>query len=139
MLDLNYIIWACVFGVGLAAIYTFYIKNVQGKLVQRLISIDAVSPETAISLDKIDYRMNAMVQSELRKKGSFSETVKITEFGLYYINPKMLDKAKSKYKRDYMPIFILVFLLIMLIGIGLLGTYVLPELIDQYSEISTPI
>jgi hypothetical protein len=136
MNDLNYMIWAFVIGVGLAAVYTFYIKKVQGKLVRRLISIDACSPDTAISLDKIDYKMNSIVQSELRRKGPFAETVKVTESGMFYINPEMLDKAKTKYKSDIMPVFILLFLLIMLAGIGLLATYVLPQLIDKFSNIS---
>ncbi|HOJ48775.1 MAG TPA: hypothetical protein PLD48_07920 [Bacillota bacterium] len=129
--ELNFIIWAFVIGVGLAAVYTFYIKKVLGDLVRRLIAIDACSPETAISLEKINYKMNAIVQTELKRNGSYAETVKVTESGLYYINPEMLAKAKTKYKNDFMPILFLVVLLVALAGLGLLATYVLPGLLER--------
>lgn len=134
LMDLKFIIWSFVIGVCVAAVYTFYIKKVLGDLVRKLIAIDACSPETAISLDRIHYKMNSIVQSALRRKGNFAETVKVTESGLYYINPEMLKKAKAKYKNDFMPIIFLAVLIIALAGLGLLATYVLPELIDKISD-----
>lgn len=133
-IELDYIIWAFVIGFSLAAVYMFYIKKVQGDLVRKLISIDACSPETAISLDRIHYKMNAFVKSELRKKNSLSETVKVTESGLYYINPEMLEKAKIKYKNDVMTILVLVIFLFLIAGLGLLATYILPGLIENTAD-----
>lgn len=137
--NLNYIIWAFVIGFSLAAAYMFYIKKVQGNLVRKLISIDACSPETAISLEKIHYKMNALVQSELGKKTSLSKTVKVTESGLYYINPEMLDKAKLKYKNDIITLLFLVIFLLIIAGVGLLATYVLPGLIDKTVDMTTSL
>jgi hypothetical protein len=137
--DLNLILWAFIIGIGIAAVYTFYIKKFQGKLVRKLISIDACSPETAISLEKIDFKMNPAIQNELRKKNSFSEMVKATESGLYYINPDYLDKAKSKYKNELMSFLFLIVLLITLAGIGLLCSYILPEVIQKFNDIANSI
>ncbi|PKM62769.1 MAG: hypothetical protein CVU97_03705 [Firmicutes bacterium HGW-Firmicutes-21] len=134
MPDIKYILWAFIFGVGGATIYTFYTTSILGVLVRKLIAIDACSPETAISLEQIDYKLNSAVKYSLRKGTSYSETVKIDENGNYYINPLHLKRAKIKYKNEGMTVFVLFTTLIILAGVALISTYIYPEAIDRINE-----
>ncbi|HAN20963.1 MAG: hypothetical protein A2Y15_03115 [Clostridiales bacterium GWF2_36_10] len=134
MTPLNYILWAFVIGIGIGTIYTFYTKLVLGKLVRKLIEIDACSPETAISLEKLGYKMNKMVEIELRKGKSYSETVVIDKDGNYFINPGQLKKAKIKYRNEGTSLFLLLVILCILSIVAVFSTYVFPEVIEKIDE-----
>lgn len=131
---LKQILWAFIVGVGIATIYTFYIRKVLGGLVRKLIAIDACSPEAAISLENINYKMNSLVKYSLRKGTEFSQTVLINEKGLYYINPEYLDKAKLKYKEEGTSVFLMFIILIVLAAVALISTYIYPQAIESLED-----
>lgn len=135
MTPLNYILWAFVIGIGIGIIYTFYTKMFLGKLVRKLIAIDACSPETAISLDAIKYKLTPPIKNALRKGTSFSETVAIDENGNYYINPSQLSKAKIKYRNEGTSLFLLLIMICILLIVALISTYIFPEVIDKINNL----
>lgn len=134
-MNLELVIWSLFIGLGIATVYLFYNRKVLGKLVRKLIEIDACSPESAIPLEKIDYKMNAALKHSLRKGSLFAETVMVNNKGNYYINPERLDKAKSEYKNEGTSIFVLMLSLIILAGIALISTYLFPQVIDSFNEL----
>lgn len=133
-MTLEYILWAFIIGVGAGTVYTYYSKRMLGGLVRKLLVIDACSPETAISIEKIDYKMNAIVKHALRKGTMFSETVCIDEIGNYYINPKDVSKAKIKYKNEGTSVFLLLLILIILGIVALINTYIFPEVLERFYD-----
>ena len=131
-MTIEFVIWAFLIGGAVATIYTFYTKVVLGKLVRKLIEIDACSPETAISLEQIDYKMNSSVERALKKNSSFSQTVRTDGNGLFYINPEDLKKAGTKYRNDGITIYILLVLLLVLGATALICAYFFPSVIQRF-------
>jgi len=132
-MKLSFVLWAFIIGVAIGTVYTFYTKMVLGGLVRKLIAIDACSLETAIPLDRINYKMSSSVKRSLRKGTSFSQTVLFDENGNYYINPTDLKKAKIKYKNEGTTVFLLLMILFILAGVALISTYIFPEVIDKFN------
>jgi hypothetical protein len=136
MSSINYILWAFVIGIGVAFGYSFYTSRILGKLVRKLLSIDACSPETAVSPEQIGLKIGSMLRFSLRNGTSFSETVLKNENGNFYISPAQVNKAKIKYKSENMTVFLLLVILILLAGIALISTYVYPDLMDRIKHLT---
>ena len=108
-MDITVMIWMFALGAAIAMIVMYYNIRFLGRLVRKLIEIDATSPETALTLEEINIKLSPAIKRSLRPGTSFSETVLRTEDGRYYIAPDKLSMAKSKYRgKDVNLVFILI-------------------------------
>lgn len=129
-MDITVMIWMFALGAAIAMIVMYYNIRFLGRLVRKLIEIDATSPETALTLEEIDIKLSPAIKRSLRPGTSFSETVLRTEDGRYYIAPDKLSMAKSKYRgKDVNLVFILISF-VMLAVFAYVLTLILPDIID---------
>ena len=132
-MDVTTIIWMFALGAAVAMAIMYYNIRFLGRLVRKLIEIDATSPESALTLKEIDMKLSPALKHSLRPGTNFSETVLRTEDGRYYIAPDKLSMAKSKYKgKDVNLVFILLSFVILLIFAYVL-TLILPEILEGAS------
>lgn len=111
----------------------YYNIRFLGRLVRKLIEIDATSPESALTLEEIDIKLSPALKHSLRPGTNFSEIVLRTEDGRYFIAPDKLSMAKSKYRgKDVNLVFILLSFVILLIFAYVL-TLLLPDIIEGAS------
>lgn len=129
------ILWSLIIGITVGIVYTYYTKQILGKLVRKLLLIDATSYDAAISLKQLGIKLTPAVKYALRPGTSFSETVLLTESGSYYINPKSLEKAKIKYRDDKTTFIVLIAMLAMAFVLALISTYIFPEVVDKFLEL----
>lgn len=128
-MDLTTIIWMFTLGVSVAMCISYYNSRFLGKLVRKLIDIDATTPESALSLDELGIKMSPAIKYSLRPGTSFSQTVMKTQDDRYYIAPERLSLAKAKYRGKDVTI---VFLILCLLGFAVIAfalTQVLPDLL----------
>lgn len=116
-------------GFGVATVTTYYNKRFLGGLVRRLLEIDATSPQSAIFLQEIDFKLSPALRFALRPDTSFSSIVLITSDGRYYVAPEKVAMAKSKYKDEGVTIFFVLIMLVLFFAAALAATYVFPEVI----------
>ena len=132
-MDITTMIWMFTFGAAVAMAIMYYNIRFLGRLVRKLIEIDATSPESALTLEEIDMKLSPALKHSLRPGTNFSETVLRTADGRYYIAPDKLSMAKSKYKgKDVNLVFILLSFTVLLIFAYVL-TLILPDLIEGAS------
>ena len=132
-MDVTTMIWMFTFGAAVAMAIMYYNIRFLGRLVRKLIEIDATSPESALTLEEIDMKLSPALKHSLRPGTNFSETVLRTADGRYYIAPDKLSMAKSKYKgKDVNLVFILLSFTVLLIFAYVL-TLILPDLIEGTS------
>ena len=117
-MDISNIVWMIVLGAMVTTCVMYYNARFLGRLVRALIDIDATSPESALTLDELKIKMNPAIKYSLKRGGSFSETVLVTEDERYYIAPEKLEMAKSKYRGKDTTFL---FLLLCLLGLVWLG------------------
>jgi hypothetical protein len=133
-MDITVIIWMFTLGAAVAMAIMYYNIRFLGRLVRKLIEIDATSPESALTLEEIDMKLSPALKHSLRPGTNFSETVLRTEDGRYYIAPDRLSMAKSKYRgKDVNLVFILISFVFLLIFAYVL-TLILPDIIEGASS-----
>ncbi len=132
-MDITVIIWMFTLGAAVAMMIMYYNIRFLGRLVRKLIEIDATSPESALTLEEINVKLSPALKHSLRPGTNFSETVLRTEDGRYYIAPDKLSMAKSKYRgKDVNLVFILLSFVMLLIFAYVL-TLILPDIIEGTS------
>ena len=132
-MDITAIIWMFALGAAVAMAIMYYNIRFLGRIVRKLIEIDATSPESALLLEEIGMKLSPALKHSLRPGTNFSETVLRTADGRYYIAPDKLSMAKSKYRgKDVNLVFILITFVILIIFAYAL-TLVLPDIIDGAS------
>lgn len=128
------IVWMILGGIGVAAIYLWYVRNFVGVLVRKLLEIDAASPETAVSLSAIHCRMTPPLRLALREGGALDGIVLQTKGTegetLYYLAPEKADMAKAKYRNEGTTVFFLLLIIGLLVLIGVLFTVFYPKVAD---------
>ena len=131
-MEIASILWMILAGIGIAAVYLWYTRSFVGKLVRKLIEIDACSPETAVSLSALHCRMTPPLRMALREGGSLAETVLCVENEggepLYYLAPEKLQMAKAKYRNEGTSVFFLLLAVGVLVLLGVLFTVLYPKI-----------
>ncbi len=124
------IVWLTLIGIGVATICLWYSRTFPGKLVRKLLEIDATSPETAVSLETLHCRMTPPLRLALREGGGLQDLVISlpSEDGgtLYYLSPAHLDKAQAKYRKEGHGFLSVLFAIAGLLLVGLLFHYLYP-------------
>lgn len=129
-MEITEIFWMVLAGIAVATVYLWYTRSFLGKLVRKLIEIDACSPETAVTLSSIHCKLTPPLRLALREGGALYETVLHTENEggetLYYLAPEKLIMTKSKYRNEGTTIFFLLLVVGLVVVLGLLFTYLYP-------------
>lgn len=122
------------FGVGVAIITVYYNNRFLGKLVRKLIEIDATSEDTALTPEELGVKITPFVKYALRPETSFSKTVLTTSDGKYYIAPDKVSMAKSKYSGKEASLgFVIVCVLLLLLVTGAL-LLIFPDVVDAFVQ-----
>lgn len=128
------IVWLTLTGIGVAAVCLWYSRTFPGKLVRKLLEIDATSPETAVSLETLHCRMTPPLLLALREGGALQDLVISlpSEDGktLYYLSPDRRDKAQAKYRKEGHGFLSVLFAVAGLLLVGLLFQYLYPVVSD---------
>lgn len=133
-MDITTIVWLCTAGACIGILSVYYNSNFLGKMVRALISIDATSPEKALSLEELNIKLTPPLKRALRPGTSFSQTVIKTDDNKYYILEKRISMAKTKYReKEASLVFVLVSILILVIAATALN-YILPEVMEKFSS-----
>ena len=133
-MELKTILWMFTLGVCAAIITVYYNNRFLGKLVRKLIEIDATSEETALLPDDIGVKITPFVKHALRSGTSFSQTVLKTADGKFYISPDKVAMAKSKYSgKDTSFVFVIICILLLLLVTFIMIT-VFPDVIDSFGQ-----
>lgn len=118
-------------GASAAMCISYYNSRFLGRLVRKLIEIDATSPESALSIEELGLKMTPALKYSLRPGTSFSETVIGTQDGRYYIAPDRLSMAKAKYRGKDTTIVFLLLCLAALAVVAFALTLILPDLLNN--------
>ncbi len=130
-MEVSTLIWMFMIGASIAMVIMYYNARFLGRLVRKLIQIDASSPESAMSLDELGIKMTPALKYSLRPGTSFSETVLKTEDNRYYIAPDKFEMAKAKYRgKDTTIVFILLCILALAI-VAFAFSKILPDLLNK--------
>ncbi len=117
------VIWPIMIGVFLAILIAYFNKRSIGKLVQKLLAAPADSEENALSLSDMGLEKRSYIKYALRRGGTLSSIVKMTEDGRYYIPEEQGYRAETTYYPDRSsPLTLIIFGIILIAaGIGLLN------------------
>ena len=74
-MDLKTIIWMFMLGMSAAIFVVYYNNRFLGKIVRKLIEIDATSSDTALPPEDLGVKITPFVKYALRPNTSISETV----------------------------------------------------------------
>ena len=130
-MDIGSLIWMFMIGAAIAMVIMYYNARFLGRLVRKLIQIDATSPESAMPLNELGLKITPALKYSLRPGTSFSETVLKTEDDRYYIAPDKLSMAKAKYRgKDTTIVFVLLCILALVV-VAFAFSKILPDLLNK--------
>ena len=90
------ILWAMYVGVAIAIIASYVIRDKFGNFINKLIEIEANTPEKAVTLDEIDIKGKWFIKFALKNHLNYKDSlVAITEDGKYYSNYSYTDEPPS--------------------------------------------
>ncbi len=116
-----------------AAIFSVYYNNrFLGRIVRRLIEIDATNADAALSPKELGIKITPFVKYALRPGTSFSQTVLKTEDGKYYIAENKLSMAKSKYSGKDTSLLFVIICIILLLLVTFALTTVFPDIVNSF-------
>lgn len=132
-MDINTILWMFMLGICAAIVSVYYNNRFLGRIIRKLIEIDATNAESALSPKELGVKITPFVKYALRPGTSFSQTVLTTEDGKYYIADNKVDMAKAKYSgKDSSLLFVIISILLLLLVTFALTT-VFPDIVDSFA------
>lgn len=136
-MELEQIIWMILAGIALASIIVLYNKQVLGKFVRKLISIDATSPESAVSAEEMNVRINGFIRLAMRNNGTLHGVVGETgsDTKAYFIFPEQLDRAKSKYRKENLSWILIIAGILLLLAAGFGISLGWPKLTEFWQQL----
>ena len=87
---------AIVIGMCLAAVAAIFNKRYLGDFARALISVEALSPETAQTLEQLGYLKNTTIRSSLRSGATLRRVVKCVEEEQYYAE---MQKKREEFEQ----------------------------------------
>jgi hypothetical protein len=129
-MDITFIVWTLLTGIGAAIVYLWYQRRFVGDFVRKLLTIDAVSPETAVTIEELHCKMTPPLMLALREEGTLYEAVLKTEDDppRYYVAEGKREMLKAKYKSESVSFFGVVLGICILVVIGIVFTALYPVL-----------
>ena len=129
-MDITFIVWTLLTGIGAAIVYLWYQRRFVGDFVRKLLTIDAVSPETAVTIEELHCKMTPPLMLALREEGTLYEAVLKTEDDTprYDVAEGKRKMLKAKYKNESVSFFGVVLGICILVVIGIVFTALYPVL-----------
>lgn len=133
------VIGLCI-GISLAALITFYQRNIPGGFVRALLRAEALSPEKAKTLAELGYEKNRLVGFELRHGTVMKKTVQQTGKGndtavRYYIPEELKYRAETRYQKKGNGPLQLVFTIALSFGLAILLIKLIPAVLGMIDAI----
>ena len=94
LLSVRLIILGLFIGMCFAAFASVYNKKVLGDVVRKILSMEALSPDTALTVEELGYEKSPIIRLALKKSTSLRRVVKSREEELYY---KELENKREEY------------------------------------------
>ncbi len=131
-MDITFVVWTVLAGIAVAIVYLWYQRRFVGEFVRKLLTIDADSPETAVSMKDLNCKMSPPLQLALREEGTLQDAVLKTEEEepRYYVAPAKKKMLEAKYKNENVGFFAVVLGICILVVVGVLFTVLYPVLSD---------
>lgn len=131
-MDVTFAVWTVLTGIGVAIVYLWYQRRFVGDFVRKLLTIDAASPETAVTLEELHCKMTPPLQLALREEGSLHGAVLKVEGDetRYYAAPGKQAMLKAKYRSENVGFFAVLLGICILVVVGILFTVLYPVLSD---------
>ena len=131
-MSVTFAVWTILAGIGIAIVYLWYQMRFVGEFVRKLLTIDADSPDTAVSMEELHCKMTPPLQLALREEGTLYEAVLKTEEETprYYVAPEKKKMLAAKYKNENVGFFAVVLGVCILVVVGVLFTVLYPVLSD---------
>ena len=132
-MDINTILWMFMLGICAAIITVYYNNRFLGRIIRKLIEIDATNADSALSPKELGVKITPFVKYALRPGTSFSQTVLTTEDGKYYIADNKVDMAKAKYSGKESSLLFVIICILLLLLVTFALTAVFPDIVDSFS------
>ena len=136
-----HVVWTVLVGFGGAVIYHWYSNRFVGKLVRKLLEIDAVGADAAVSMEDVHCKMTPALKMALREDGALFEAVKTTdeEPPRYYIPTKKREMLTAKYQSEGTGLVSVILWLCLLVVIGVVFSIVYPPMADYFAGIADSV
>ena len=132
-MDINTILWMFMLGICAAIISVYYNNRFLGRIIRKLIEIDATNADSALSPKELGVKITPFVKYALRPGTSFSQTVLTTDDGKYYIADNKVDMAKAKYSGKESSLLFVIICILLLLLVTFALTAVFPDIVDSFS------
>ena len=100
LLSVRLIILGLFVGMALATFVAVFNKRVLGDVVRRILSKNALSPDTALTLEELGYGSNLLVRFAVKKSTSLRRVVKCREEVAYNSEMEIKEKEYAERKKD---------------------------------------
>ena len=130
--SLENVLLAICAGLALAVMYMYYIKRVHGGLVKKLLDADALSEQSAVSIESLGYKHPSALMRSLREGSTLAKTVRTTPDGKLYVPQEEVETAERKYGGGSMTFFVMIILLLVMLLVALVSVYVFPQLLKGF-------
>ena len=136
-----HVVWTVLVGFGGAVIYHWYSNRFVGKFVRKLLEIDAVEADAAVSMEDMHCKMTPALRMALREDGALYDAVKMTdeESPRYYILPEKKEMLRAKYEAEGVGFVSVILWLCLLVVIGVVFSIVYPPMADYFADIAASV
>lgn len=147
-------VWSIAVGSVIAILFAYYNRTILGGFVRTLISKEALSIDTAITLNEAGYQKNAFVKRALLKRDTFrkivfevDDEIKVASEGhsfsartkpinlntaRFYVAKENRIMAEHRYDNQGADIFGVITSIIVVLALAYVVTLVVPQLIDAF-------
>ena len=142
----EFYVWAFCIGFNVAMVLNFVLKSIESRFVNKLFYANALSKETAVTVDSLDIRFKFLIKFLLRDNSTLRKTILITndqrttnekgkmpkiDFSIssFYINEEQLERAESL-RKDAIKWYLLPIFCAVSIGLTLFVNFMLPIFIN---------
>lgn len=122
------VVIAATLALACGIITVFYNSRYIGRFVRAILDIDALSPESAITLGELGLKESALFRFATRPGTSLSKTVIKTADGCYYIDPQHAELARKKYRDEHATVLLVMLLLLAVCVFAIAASYLFPEI-----------
>lgn len=120
------VIWPLMIGAFVAVVISHINKKTVGKLVKKLLSANADSEASALSLNDLGMGKNSSLKYALRPSSTLSNIIKTTDDGRLYIPEDKAYRAETIFSPDSTSFKTVIFAAILFVGAALALLHLVP-------------
>ena len=129
-MNVTHVVWTILAGIGGAVMYHWYSNRFVGRFVRKLLEIDAVQMDAAVSAEDLHLKMSPALMLALREDGALYGSVAKTEGDTprYYILPEKKEMLNAKYGKEGTGLASAILWICLLIVVGVVFSFVYPPI-----------